>query len=175
MLPAPSTVTPVGSEKYWLEELIGIALEDTSVSWPVVGSTFSTPPHPWLQLPPIPNVLIEMMLPAASKASANGALNSWLDALIGIVLADSSLSAPVAGSTVIRPPHPGTQFPNARPSTTTSCPGASAALAGAASTRNASAPARSPRISALLQRLLEGDAQWHADCGTQGHRGQPDE
>src|SRR5437763_10626726 len=138
MSPAPSAVTPVGSEKYWFDAFIAIALEDTSDSWPVLGSTFSTPPQPWLQLPPIPNVLIAMMFPAASKASANGALNSWLDELIGIVLADSSLSAPVPGSTVIKPPHPGTQFPNARPSTTTICPGASAALAGAASTRNAS-------------------------------------
>jgi hypothetical protein len=86
--------------------LIGIAFEETSDSCPVVGSTLNTPPQPLLQQPPIPNVLITTTLPAASNVSANGALNSWLPELIGMELADSSVSAPLAGSTEINPPQP---------------------------------------------------------------------
>src|SRR5438874_2648862 len=100
-----------------------MALDETTDSTPVPGSILSTPPHPCRHDPPMPQVLATSTSPLASSASVNGMSKSRLDALTGIAFDDRAVSAPVAGSTVISPPHPGAPTsaqpgPNARASTT---------------------------------------------------------
>ena len=78
--------------------------------------------------PPEPPPPDEDPPPVPTTATSNGCANSWLELLTGMALEEIDVSLPVAGSTLITPPQPGSQPPNADSSATMMLPCPSSAI-----------------------------------------------